>query len=358
MSGTNSIDNKTQSSLYVTETGNTSNVQSAGAGGTTPSDIDGVAPSLKSQYPLPSIAIGEKDIVAAYSSLMGKSEAIQSAMSMLVAHFGSTTLNLPGFTEGAMNSMLDRLFSVATTPGQYSCYDVTALRGSLDQMIQSIRESAEKSAIPLSPYEIKVLTTAQNAVDLLNSSATAEEIQKAIAMLLSHASGAGDTERSKALAGFCTLFASVLEAMNLTKGLETLLGKISDTQSLFRQLALLRDKAVEKAGIITSLALSSLVLVSRDQVALDLANRLSRMDAERRVREASENEEKLMDELAKKNDEKREDLRVEAANSSSTFNAALTRLTLGDIAGTISNIFAMVDKVVTELKQQGRSVKA
>lgn len=319
---------------------------------TTPtrSDISGAA--LINQikdHTLPPIAAGKSDLELALSTLQGKTAQIQQSLTLVANLFAASG---DQNTQLTVNGLVNELFAAATSSDGPAALNVFC-RGLGEMIDQAMSQSNDKTVLG-------VCHTAKELIDILSDPEKSRNdalIQLELNQLKAHVDGLKSDNPAAMLAGgLALIFGEALSALNMSNQLHDILSESG------RLGFLLPPNLAEMSGLVTVLAMLSLMSLVATQVSTELEARLTVANAMTQT-SRDEDVDKTKEEQAemkKKMEEYRlreqgNETLLNQAESASVMNAALTQSFGGALGGGLSDAFSLVLNKVIEARQRTRA---
>lgn len=311
------------------------------------SDVTGVtsAPIPIQDHTLPPIAASRADLQQALATLQGKSSAIQEALAMVAALYAPKEPGAPATSANDLNNMVNELFQAATTGGSSAALNVFC-RELQDMIAQAGKQCQGNTAVA------NVCSTAYELIDLLSNpesaQANAEAINAKLARLLRN-EGSTDEAVAALAKGLGVIFGAALSAVRLSNDILELLneGMRNGTIVLTKT-----PHAAEVSGLITVMAMMTLLTLVSSRISEELDARLSLSEEADKLRK--EQMQLLEKQQEARTSTRRDETVVEQANSASALNAALSKSFGEGLSGGMSDAFALLNNKIIEARQRAR----
>ncbi len=288
-------------------------------------------------YTLPPTALGNADLEKALSTLQGKTTQIQQSVSLVMSLYTPEDRDVTP----TVNDLVNDLFRAATSSSGASA--LNAFCRSLEDMISQAQARNQGQEVK------NVCDTARELIDLLhNPKAAREDIINCLNSLQQMAGKCdSDNPAEKLASGLAIILGAALSALDLSNELNKILVESGRTGFT------LPPNLAEMSGLMTVVAMMSLLALVSTQVSAEIEARMNLTEDEDKLREQRNVEQKKQDEKRARDKEK--ESVVDQAQSSSMMNNALTQSFGEVLGGGMDDAFTLVMNKVIEARQRSRT---
>lgn len=313
------------------------------------SDISGATTSLVPirDQTLPPIASNRTDLQNALATLQGKSSQIQEALGMVAALYAPKVEGKPVIPSSTVNGMITELFQAATTGGSSAALHVFCRE--LNDMIAQVRSQCPGQTVD------NVCSTARELIDLLSDPESARKNAALIEQRLNSLNGAADSANDSDPAatlvrGLKIVFGAALSALDLSNRIQDLVEEGLRTGTIVLTNT---PHAAEVSGLVTVMAMLTLLNLISSQISEELDARLSLSEEQEKLRRQQM---ELLDRQAETRERVTSDESiVDQAESSSAFNAVLSKSFGEGLSEGLSDVFALLTNKIIEARQRART---